>query len=194
MDKDVQKSIIIWREVLCDILNRDTNDETKDWIKNLIKCFDYALDEKNNFPTEGEVFNDLLKTFHLLYKWIVEKKDWAWLELREKYKTVYSSEEVSNALRKISSRLSQSINEEIESVLGLDNTYSTISVEEFIKTLSEQWSSSFNFQVVDNSKEEISKLKKRIKHCKNHMERKKLEQELNALYKERRTQKTNKRF
>lgn len=33
--------------------------------------------------------------------------------------------------------------------------------------------------------EKISSLKKRIKHCKNHMERKKLQQELNVLYKER---------
>lgn len=193
MDKDIQKSIIMWREVLYDILNRGTNDETKDWIQNLIKCFDYALEEKKNFPTEGEVFNDLLKTFHLLYKWIVEKEDWAWLELREKYKTVYSAKEVGNALREISGRLRQSIDEEIESVLGLNNTYNTISVEELIKTLSEQLSSSFGFKIVGDSKDDISKLKKRIKHCKNHMERKKLEQELNTLYKERRTQKASKR-
>lgn len=33
-------------------------------------------------------------------------------------------------------------------------------------------------------KQEISTLKKRIKYCKNPMEKKKLEQELNALYKE----------
>ena len=33
-------------------------------------------------------------------------------------------------------------------------------------------------------KEDISSLKKRIKHCKNHMERQRLQKELNALYKE----------
>ena len=33
--------------------------------------------------------------------------------------------------------------------------------------------------------EKISSLKKKIKHCKNHMERTKLEQELNSLYKKR---------
>ena len=40
-------------------------------------------------------------------------------------------------------------------------------------------------------KQEISILKKRIKYCKNPMEKKKLEQELNALYKE---QKRNRRI
>lgn len=33
-------------------------------------------------------------------------------------------------------------------------------------------------------KEDISSLKKRIKHCKNHMEKQRLQKELNALYKE----------
>lgn len=40
--------------------------------------------------------------------------------------------------------------------------------------------------VISQTKEEtISSLKKKIKHCKNHMERTKLEQELNALYKKK---------
>lgn len=36
----------------------------------------------------------------------------------------------------------------------------------------------------DSPKEDISSLKKRIKHCKNHMEKQRLQRELNALYKE----------
>lgn len=39
--------------------------------------------------------------------------------------------------------------------------------------------------VPESPKQDISTLKKRIKYCKNPMEKKKLEQELNALYKER---------
>ena len=38
-------------------------------------------------------------------------------------------------------------------------------------------------------KEDISSLKKRIKHCKNHMEKQKLQRELNALYKEQKRRK-----
>lgn len=44
--------------------------------------------------------------------------------------------------------------------------------------------------VTEQPKQDISTLKKRIKYCKNPMEKKKLEQELNALYKE---QKRNRR-
>ena len=44
--------------------------------------------------------------------------------------------------------------------------------------------------VSEPPKQDISTLKKRIKYCKNPMEKKKLEQELNALYKE---QKRNRR-
>ena len=39
------------------------------------------------------------------------------------------------------------------------------------------------------SKEDISSLKKRIKYCKNPMEKKQLQQELNALYKEQKRRK-----
>lgn len=45
--------------------------------------------------------------------------------------------------------------------------------------------------VSEPPKQDISTLKKRIKYCKNPMEKKKLEQELNALYKE---QKRNRRI
>ena len=42
----------------------------------------------------------------------------------------------------------------------------------------------FPIECYKSPKQEISTLKKRIKYCKNPMEKKKLEQELNALYKE----------
>lgn len=42
----------------------------------------------------------------------------------------------------------------------------------------------FPIECLEPPKQEISTLKKRIKYCKNPMEKKKLEQELNALYKE----------
>ena len=53
---------------------------------------------------------------------------------------------------------------------------------------------SFSMTLLDESafeppKEDISSLKKRIKHCKNHMERQRLQRELNALYKEQKRRK-----
>ena len=51
---------------------------------------------------------------------------------------------------------------------------------ELLEKLSDLYDESFILP-----KESISNLKKRIKYCKNPMERKKLQQELNSLYKER---------
>ena len=53
---------------------------------------------------------------------------------------------------------------------------------------------SFSMTILDESafevpQQDISTLKKRIKYCKNHMERKQLERELNALYKEQKRRK-----
>lgn len=73
----------------------------------------------------------------------------------------------------------------------LDQKYKDLNVEsqgdlfeDLLKTVKE-------FDLLDDlvlvpkpPKQEISTLKKRIKYCKNPMEKKKLEQELNALYKE----------
>ena len=59
-----------------------------------------------------------------------------------------------------------------------------VGIDEFCKYAVEE----LNKQIVDEvnlwSKQSPSILKKRIKYCKNPMEKKKLEQELNALYKE----------
>lgn len=53
---------------------------------------------------------------------------------------------------------------------------------------------SFEELIIDEStfaipQQDISSLKKRIKYCKNPMEKKKLQQELNALYKEQKRRK-----
>ena len=65
-----------------------------------------------------------------------------------------------------------------------------VGIDEFCKYAVEE----LNKQIVDEvnlwSKQSPSILKKRIKYCKNPIEKKKLEQELNALYKE---QKRNRR-
>lgn len=61
----------------------------------------------------------------------------------------------------------------------------------FVETINEMhFSDNFPIECLEPPKQDISTLKKRIKYCKNPMEKKKLEQELNALYKE---QKRNRR-
>lgn len=58
-------------------------------------------------------------------------------------------------------------------------------VAKLLETINEMhFSDNFPIECLEPPKQDISTLKKRIKYCKNPMEKKKLEQELNTLYKE----------
>ena len=58
-------------------------------------------------------------------------------------------------------------------------------IAKLLETINEMhFCDNFPIECLEPPKQEISTLKKRIKYCKNPMEKKKLEQELNALYKE----------
>lgn len=55
---------------------------------------------------------------------------------------------------------------------------------ETINEIEMHFGDNFPIEYLEPPKQDISTLKKRIKYCKNPMEKKKLEQELNVLYKE----------
>lgn len=58
-------------------------------------------------------------------------------------------------------------------------------IVKLLETINEMhFGDNFPIECLEPPKQEISTLKKRIKYCKNPMEKKKLEQELNTLYKE----------
>ena len=58
-------------------------------------------------------------------------------------------------------------------------------IAKLLETINEMnFGDNFPIECPEPPKQDISTLKKRIKYCKNPMEKKKLEQELNALYKE----------
>lgn len=58
-------------------------------------------------------------------------------------------------------------------------------VAKLLETINEMhFGDNFPIECIEPPKQDIPTLKKRIKHCKNPMEKKKLEQELNTLYKE----------
>lgn len=64
-------------------------------------------------------------------------------------------------------------------------------IAKLLETINEMhFGDNFPIEYLEPPKQDISTLKKRIKYCKNPMEKKKLEQELNVLYKE---QKRNRR-
>ncbi len=58
-------------------------------------------------------------------------------------------------------------------------------IAKLLETINEMhFGDNFPIECLEPPKQDISSLKKRIKYCKNPMEKKKLEQELNTLYKE----------
>ena len=128
----------VYKNILQELLNRNPDEETKDWIQNLIQCFDYILNDKNDFPAKCEIYNDLLNTLYLLYQWLFNKEWWAWFELKQKYRTINSPESVGKALKTISDRLKQSVDEGIDNILGFQNTATNIDSEEQIEILKEQ--------------------------------------------------------
>lgn len=95
---------------------------------------------------------------------------------------------INNLAKEIIKAEEEYIKMEQMKVLGLNeeilNCKSTLASEELNKIFSE-----IDTEVIDT--ESISNLKKRIKYCKNPMERKQLEQKLNVLYKEQKRKRKN---
>lgn len=91
---------------------------------------------------------------------------------------------VAKVMKDIAERLHKAeadyIDQKVREELGVTDTLSMLTTSDILSAMS---------MMVDEStfeplKQDISSLKKRIKHCKNHMERQRLQKELNALYKE----------
>ena len=98
-----------------------------------------------------------------------------------------------NAIGKMISAMAETqIQNEIEQKYkDLGITVQEDPVAKLIETINEMHlGDNFPIECLESPKQDIPTLKKRIKYCKNPMEKKKLEQELNALYKE---QKRNRR-
>ena len=126
-----------------------------------------------------------------MYECFINKKEWAYFELREKYKTVPSLEQIGKALKIISERI-RNFNAEEESVEYGSNSNNII-IDDLIDILNKQnmeWNDILkDSNIYQYKSDDISALKKRIKYCKNPMEKKKLEQELNLLYKKKKRRK-----
>ena len=95
---------------------------------------------------------------------------------------------VATAMRKLSEQLYkaeenymlQKMKEEL-GIIDIESSLTTMGASSFMTLIDES--------AFEPPKEDISSLKKRIKHCKNHMEKQRLQRELNALYKEQKRRK-----
>ncbi len=84
-----------------------TNYEFESWIPNCIECLQFAIDNEQLLNEKPELYKDTMRTLQLLQSWIVEEKEWAYIELRQKFKKHYSPEEVGKALKHLLTKLQQ---------------------------------------------------------------------------------------
>lgn len=101
----------------------------------------------------------------------------------------FTADEFEKAKEQIATKMSKTLNEQYEKVLS--EIYSatkeeSVSLVEILESLT-KFDNKQN--EICSNKNDISNLKKRIKYCKNPLEKKKLEQELNLLYKKRKRKK-----
>lgn len=120
-------------------------------------------------------------------------------ELHDKFEKINATTEaliVGKRMDKIGKMISATIEARIQN--ELDQKYKDLGIQvqedpivKLLETINEMhFGDNFPIECPELPKQDISTLKKRIRYCKNPMEKKKLEQELNALYKE---QKRNRR-
>ena len=113
-------------------------------------------------------------------------------ELHDKFEKINATTKalmVGKQMDKIGEMISATIKARIQN--ELEQEYKDLKVESQGDWLEDLLKTAKEFDLLEDlavvsesPKQDISTLKKRIKYCKNPMEKKKLEQELNALYKE----------
>lgn len=124
-----------------------------------------------------------------MHECFVNKNYWAYFELLNKYRATATPEQMGKAFKTISERLRNYEEETEKDSLRYELNSNNIAIDDLVEILNKQstdWNGILNGSNITQSKsDDISSLKKRIKYCKNPMEKKKLEQELNLLYKKR---------
>jgi hypothetical protein len=140
MDAVAKEQINIYIKLLSEV--SQDNYDFKEWIPNCIECLQFALDNEELLSEKPELYQDTLSTLSLLYSWIIENAKWAYIVLRQKFRTIYSPKEVGGALKEVANRLNKQKEELYTSdylVNFKDGDGNLKSVEQIFTELSEQW-------------------------------------------------------
>lgn len=146
-ETDIDKYIRRQIELAIELLSAITLDcEYSAWVSNCIECLQFALNNEQLLIEKPELYRDTLHTLELLYLWMIDGKGWAYVNLREKFKTWYSPEQIGNSFRTILKKL-ENVNKNQE-LIGF-NTENSIELKskngdfksmfQILKELSEEW-------------------------------------------------------
>ena len=140
MGNNVKSNIKQYINLLSEIL--PINNDFKAWIPNCIECLQFALDNKQLLMDEPSLYADTLSTLSLLYKWIFEEESWAYIKLYQKFRKVYSGQEIGVALKSLLSKLNDREIEKRENdylVSFTDKEGNLKSFDKILYELSQQW-------------------------------------------------------
>ena len=182
MTEEFKQQIRLYINLLNKTLPENTNTlefhELNHWIPNCTECLQFALDNEKLLKDKPSLFNDTVETVHLLYEWITNQSsgDYAYIILRKKFGRIYSPGEVGVALKKLVGRLKETRDEVVEYQEHIK--YQGKNLKNVLDELSQKWNNTVN-----NNFQNISSIKKQIKHSRNPLEIKILNKKLNELYK-----------
>ena len=143
MDINIKDSIKKYIDLLSDVLETETEFET--WMPNCIECLNFALDNEQLLIEKPKLYEDTLSTLSLLYKWIIEKESWAYIELYQKFRKIYTGAEIGEAFKVLSNRINEnkireSTKESENSLISYtDNNGNFKAVDQILNELSQQW-------------------------------------------------------
>jgi hypothetical protein len=124
-----------------EILSGATNVDAHEWIPNCIECLQFALDNEQLLIEKPSLYEDTLDTLQLLYSWIVEDKGYAYIYLRQKFRTIYSGEQIGKALKSMLSKLNcENKKQENNLLVSFTNDKGEFkSTEQILNELSQKW-------------------------------------------------------
>lgn len=142
--EEIRQQIQLYIEFLTKLSQENENDfELQSWVPNCVECLQFAVDNEALFKENSSPYADIIQTLYLLYSYIVKNAEWAYVELSQKFRKIYSPEEVGKFLQLLLERM-QSLKEPyIESgnnfVSFTDDNGDYKPIEQILREISDKW-------------------------------------------------------
>ena len=108
-----------------------------------MECLQFAVDNETLLEEKPSLYTDTLQALYLLYSCIVESAEWAYIELSQKFKKIYSPEEVGKYLKLLLERMQSSKEISTENkndfVSFTDDNGDFKSTEQILRKISDKW-------------------------------------------------------
>lgn len=111
ISNNLSNLIKAWLPFLNEINKEVKNNHDSSWINNLIECLQYVVENPEEVFAQESLLQDVYGTLNLLHSAFIDKDDYAFIILRHKYRTIYTTEQIGEVFKLISERLKENDNE-----------------------------------------------------------------------------------